>query len=210
MRTERVVDRAVTVRVQLAHDVADDARAFHVRPVGPQAHRGHLEQDAPVHRLQAVARVGQRPAVDDRVGVLEDSCRASPRRRRCRRSLRSVGRQTLPGGRRVCGRGCGSSGHVRHSRGCTCPVDCVGAPAAQGVALGHGRRQVRCRRARARRRGQEDHDKKIAAKKTAPKAPPRQRRAASRSLASARGRTNTLPIAPRWSRCDRCQASTSC
>ena len=38
---ERVVDGAVAVRVELAHDVADDACALHVRPVGAQAHLGH-------------------------------------------------------------------------------------------------------------------------------------------------------------------------
>ncbi len=68
---ERVVDGAVTVGVQLAHDLADDAGRLHVAAVGAQAHVVHLEQDPAVHRLQAVAGVRQRAAVDDRVGVLE-------------------------------------------------------------------------------------------------------------------------------------------
>ncbi|GMA25759.1 hypothetical protein GCM10025864_35180 [Luteimicrobium album] len=68
---QRVVDRRVAVRVELAHDVADDARRLHVRAVGAQAHLRHLEQDAALHGLEAVARVGQGPGVDDRVRVLE-------------------------------------------------------------------------------------------------------------------------------------------
>ena len=59
---ERVVDGAVTVGVQLAHDLADDPGRLHVAAVGAQAHVVHLEQDAAVHRLQAVARVRQRAA----------------------------------------------------------------------------------------------------------------------------------------------------
>ena len=40
--------------------------------VGAQAHLRHLEQDAALHRLEAVAGVGQGARVDDRVGVLEE------------------------------------------------------------------------------------------------------------------------------------------
>ena len=71
MSHQGVVDRRVAVRVQLAHDVADDARALHVPTVGTQAHLVHLVQDPAMHRLQPVARVGERAGVDDRVGVLE-------------------------------------------------------------------------------------------------------------------------------------------
>ena len=67
-----VVDRRVAVRVQLAHDLADDAGALHVAAVGAQAHLVHLVDDAAVHRLQAVAGVGQGARVDDRVRVLEE------------------------------------------------------------------------------------------------------------------------------------------
>ncbi len=69
---ERVVDRGVAVRVQLAHHLADDTGALHIAPVGPQAHLVHLGHDAPVHRLHAVAGVGQGPGVDHRVRVLEE------------------------------------------------------------------------------------------------------------------------------------------
>ena len=69
---EGVVDRGVAVRVQPAHDLADDAGALDVPAVRAQAHLGHLEQDAPLDGLQPVACVGQGPGVDDRVGVLEE------------------------------------------------------------------------------------------------------------------------------------------
>ena len=67
-----VVDRGVAVRVELAHDVADDAGALDVAALRPQAHLGHLEQDPALDRLQAVAGIGQRAGVDHRVGVLEE------------------------------------------------------------------------------------------------------------------------------------------
>ena len=69
---EGVVDRGVAVRVQAAHDVADDAGALDVAAVGPQAHLAHLEQDAALHRLEPVACVGQGARVDDGVRVLEE------------------------------------------------------------------------------------------------------------------------------------------
>ena len=67
-----VVDRAVAVRVELAHHLAGDAGALDVTAVGAQAHLGHLVQDASLHGLQAVAGVGERPRVDDGVRVLEE------------------------------------------------------------------------------------------------------------------------------------------
>ena len=69
---QRVVDRRVAVRVQLAHHLADDAGALDVAAIGPQPHVGHLVQDAALHGLEAVARVGQGARVDDRVRVLEE------------------------------------------------------------------------------------------------------------------------------------------
>ena len=57
-----VVDRAVAVRVEPAHDLADDAGALHVPAVGAQAHVGHRVEDPALHRLEAVAGVGQRAA----------------------------------------------------------------------------------------------------------------------------------------------------
>ena len=54
-----VVDRGVAVRVVFTHDVADDAGGFAVGLVRGVAGLVHAEQDAPVHRLQAVAGVRQ-------------------------------------------------------------------------------------------------------------------------------------------------------
>src|SRR5882757_7088426 len=68
----RVVDRRVAVRVQLAHHLADDPGALDVAAVGAQPHLVHLVDDAAVHRLHAVAGVGQRARVDHRVGVLKE------------------------------------------------------------------------------------------------------------------------------------------
>jgi hypothetical protein len=68
-----VVDRAVAVRVVLAHHLPDDARALHVRAVGPDAHLLHRVEDPALHGLQPVAGVGQRAGVDDRVRVLQEA-----------------------------------------------------------------------------------------------------------------------------------------
>ena len=59
---QRVVDREVAVRVVFAHHLADDAGALDVFLVPVEPQLVHAEQDAPVHRLQAVAHVGQRAA----------------------------------------------------------------------------------------------------------------------------------------------------
>ena len=66
-----VVDRGVAVRVVLTHDVADDARALGEAAVGAVAAVVHRVEHPAVHRLEAVAYVGQRPADDDRHRVVE-------------------------------------------------------------------------------------------------------------------------------------------
>ena len=66
-----VVDRGVAVRVVLAHDVADHAAALREAAVGPVAAVEHRVEHAPVHRLEAVAHVGQRPPDDDRHRVVD-------------------------------------------------------------------------------------------------------------------------------------------
>ncbi len=68
---EGVVNRRVTVRVILAHDVTDDAGALVPAAVGAVAAVEHRVQDAAVHRLEAVADVGQGPAHDDAHRVVE-------------------------------------------------------------------------------------------------------------------------------------------
>ena len=56
---QRVVDRLVAVRVVLAHHFADRVRALAVRAVGAHPFGVHAVEDPALHRLQAVARVGQ-------------------------------------------------------------------------------------------------------------------------------------------------------
>ena len=68
---QRVIDRLVAVRVIFAHHVADNARRFDVFLVGRVALLVHRMQDAAMHRLQAVAHVGQRARNDHAHGVIE-------------------------------------------------------------------------------------------------------------------------------------------
>ena len=59
---QRVVDRLVAVRVELAHHVADDLGGFLERGAGVEPQQAHRVEDAAVHRLQAVAHIRQRAA----------------------------------------------------------------------------------------------------------------------------------------------------
>ena len=68
---ERVVNRAVAVRMVVAHHLADHAGALEVPSVGPEATVVHRVENAGVHRLEPVAHVGQRPADDDRHRVVD-------------------------------------------------------------------------------------------------------------------------------------------
>ena len=68
---ERVVDRLVAVRMERAHHVADDFRAFLEGGAGIEAQHLHAVEDAAVDRLQPVAGVGQRPAHDGRERIGE-------------------------------------------------------------------------------------------------------------------------------------------
>jgi hypothetical protein len=52
------------VRVILAHTIADDAGALDVWPIRLQAEVLHREEDAAMHRLEAVAHVGERASHD--------------------------------------------------------------------------------------------------------------------------------------------------
>ena len=54
---QRLVDRLIAVRMERAHHVADDLRAFLERRARIELQYMHPVQDAPMHRLQPVARV---------------------------------------------------------------------------------------------------------------------------------------------------------
>jgi len=95
---QSVVDGRVPVRVVLAHDVTDNARALEEAAVGPVAAVVHRVQDADVHGLEPVADVGQGAADDDRHRVVDvaalhldlDVDRLQPAARFLRRRLRRV------------------------------------------------------------------------------------------------------------------------
>src|SRR5262249_8326463 len=70
---EGVVDRRVTVRVIVAHHLADDAGTLEVAAVGPVPAVVHRVQDADVDGLQTVADIRQRAADDDRHRVVEEA-----------------------------------------------------------------------------------------------------------------------------------------
>ena len=61
---QRVVDRRVAVRVEVAHHLADDLGALAVPAVTRQAHVPHAVQHAAMGRLQAIADVRQRSPDD--------------------------------------------------------------------------------------------------------------------------------------------------
>ena len=61
---QRVIDRLVAVRVELADDVADDAGAFLEGGARIELQEPHGMEDAAVDGLEAVAGVGQCPAHD--------------------------------------------------------------------------------------------------------------------------------------------------
>ena len=69
---QRVVDRLVAVRMEIAHHVADDLGRLLERGAGIEAQQLHPVQDAAMHRLQPVARIGQRAVHDggQRVGEI--------------------------------------------------------------------------------------------------------------------------------------------
>ena len=69
---ERVVDRLVAVRVVVRHHVADRVRGLAVLAIGPHALVVHAVEDPALHRLQPVARVGQRARRDDRHRVVQE------------------------------------------------------------------------------------------------------------------------------------------
>ena len=68
---QRVVDRLVAVRMVLTHHVADHARRFDVFLVGRVPLLVHRIEDAPMHRLEAIARIGERARHDHAHGVIE-------------------------------------------------------------------------------------------------------------------------------------------
>ena len=68
---QRLINRGVAVRVELADHVADDAGRLFGRGRRVQPKLAHREQQPAMHRLQPVAHVGQRTRHDGGEGVAE-------------------------------------------------------------------------------------------------------------------------------------------
>ena len=68
---QRVVNGEVTVRVEVAHRIADDLGRLHMLLVEVEPEPLHGKQNAPMHRLQPVAHVGQSARHDHAHGVIE-------------------------------------------------------------------------------------------------------------------------------------------
>jgi len=68
---ERVVNRQLAMRVELADHVADHPRAFLVARGRIEAELMHRVQDPAMHRLQPVAHIGQRAGHDRRQRIGE-------------------------------------------------------------------------------------------------------------------------------------------
>ena len=69
---ERVVDRLVAMRMEIAHHLADDLGGFLVAAGRIEPHLAHRVEDAAVHRLQPVAHIRKRAVHDggERVGEI--------------------------------------------------------------------------------------------------------------------------------------------
>ena len=69
---QRVVDRLVAVRMEIAHHVADHLGRLLERRSGIEPQQPHAVEDAAVHRLEPVARVRQRAVHDggQRIGEI--------------------------------------------------------------------------------------------------------------------------------------------
>ena len=68
---QRLVDRLVAMRMERAHHVADDLRAFLEGRAGVKAENVHAVENAAVHGFQSVAGVGKRPPHDGGKGISE-------------------------------------------------------------------------------------------------------------------------------------------
>jgi hypothetical protein len=81
----RIVDRRVAMRVVVAHHVAADLRRFPETARRRQPQFAHRIENPPVHRLQPVARIGQRPVHDRRQRISASDVSAADRPARSQR-----------------------------------------------------------------------------------------------------------------------------
>src|ERR1039457_1354547 len=66
-----IVDGGIAVRMVLAHHLAGDFGALGRGAVGGEPHFGHAEEDAAMHRFEAVADIGEGAADDHAHGVIQ-------------------------------------------------------------------------------------------------------------------------------------------
>src|ERR1700730_2884524 len=66
---ESVIDRLIAMRVERAHHVADDFRAFLEGGARIETQNMHAIEDSPVHGFEPIAGVGQGAAHDRREGI---------------------------------------------------------------------------------------------------------------------------------------------
>ena len=68
---QRLIDRAVPVRVILTHGIAHDTGALTIRPVITYSQLMHVVQGTPLYRLKTVPNVRQRTSYDHTHGVVD-------------------------------------------------------------------------------------------------------------------------------------------
>ena len=69
---ECVINRGITVRVKLTHDLADHALGLHMTTIRTQTHLVHLKEDATLDRLEAVSRIRKCTRMDNGDGIFEE------------------------------------------------------------------------------------------------------------------------------------------
>ena len=67
----RIIDSGVAVRMVLAKHFTNDTGAFLVDRARANSHVVHRVQNTPVHRLEAVARIGQGARDNDAHGIIQ-------------------------------------------------------------------------------------------------------------------------------------------
>ena len=68
----RIVNRGITVWVQLTHDLTGHTRTLDVPLVRRQTHLPHHVQNAALNRLETIARIRQRTRINHRIRVLKE------------------------------------------------------------------------------------------------------------------------------------------
>ena len=119
---ERVVDRLVAVRMELADDVADHARAFLERRARVEPQLPHRIEEPAVHRLEPVARIRQGAPRDGGERVLEIALLERVPQRNLFDLAVARTNQLLAHEPRVTARWATDKSGARHPQGCAWPL----------------------------------------------------------------------------------------